>query len=213
MDSYLGKLLLSLLLCLCSCEERTAGGDLKLLCDGSEDIKMLFVFGLGAFKPGDTYTPEAEVIFSENGGFLYIKGNCEYWASEASPDPMVGDRIGTLSEREAADFVADLKYSQWDDLQGEYTGGQVSHGGKVYLRNDDVELSCYGERTESDEAPEKIRTIISNAWQWRRCLWEKGTKPSGALRVTASIVRNPDSVIEHHGEYLFEWPLVGDHKV
>jgi hypothetical protein len=90
------------------------------ICDGSSGLK----FGTWIEMDPSRIAPASSVLYELGSDWLYIDGQCRYWAHVN--DQSAGDwkpaREGVLSEAEAKSVAADFFYSDWPTLSGLWVG-------------------------------------------------------------------------------------------
>jgi len=93
-----------------------------LLCDGEPGITFAGVTQNAGLAHPSTY------VTAENGyRFLIIEGTCRYWVQRRAFDRLV---TGTLDDAALQRIRADLQFSRFGELAGDYLGpggGQPSH--------------------------------------------------------------------------------------
>lgn len=182
-------ILLTLLVASLGCEE-----DLEeaTLCDGSDDIRL-------AYRTlGGNPAPERKLL-SENGyTYLYVDGQCRYWAYPGEGDGTGGSPrsdvvTGTLTAEQESQLKEDLDVVEWQrwDQESFHEDG-LFDGTTATFWMPTAAYYCYGDCQSS-----KRNNIRKSVRRWIGELIEDGEPVEGPVRVAVFKVPNIGSPPSH----------------
>ncbi|AWV88286.1 hypothetical protein [Bradymonas sediminis] len=165
------------------------------LCDGSEDIRLAYrTGGGGMISPGHK-------LMSENGSsFLYVDGQCRYWAFPREDDGVSDNTwsevaTGELSAEQEAELKDELSVVEWQrwDQEG-FQENPANDGGAATFWMPNTTFSCSG-GCGSGERNE----IHQNVRSWMGKLAKRGEPVRSDVRILAEVV--PESVLRQNREH------------
>jgi hypothetical protein len=119
------------------------------ICDGSTDIRLLYMVG------GGGQIEAGSVVMSENGhALLAVDGQCRFGAYR---DRWSEVRAGVLSETDEARLAETLELSKWSSWKGDWGGGGVDGGTATFRFGADAIV--FGGGGPGSEPPFDRRTL------------------------------------------------------
>lgn len=161
------------------------------LCDGSDDIRLAYrTVGGNPFS-------EQRVLFENGYSYLYVDGQCRYWAypgegTGTGEDPLSDVVTGTLTAEQESQIKEDLDVVEWQRWDGEsFHESGLMDGGTAIFWMPSAAYHCYGDCQSS------LRNDIrKNVRRWIGKLIEEGDPVEGAVRVAAIVM--PESVLRQN---------------
>ncbi len=151
----------------------------SVICDGSDALR----FAATQFESGLVLH---DLVWDIGTFYLYIDGQCRYWAFDPESNPPVGNTyLGTLTPDQEVELARAFSYPCLDELAGYYAvpGDDVPSR----LFSDGVNTvhclgSCVGNPPEV--APSDVRALDDALMDvWMPALQEAGTPDTGPMRV------------------------------
>jgi hypothetical protein len=170
--------------------ESAADAAVPLLCDGSDDFRLLINDALSGASLG------LHPFEYPHNGYLVVDGHCHYIALW---NYMLGIRQGDLSDGELSSLENDLALARLASLRS--TRSPCNDSGTLLLATPDANVSARCPEFE----PNETDRVLSNAAHWEVRLAKAGMPLDG--QVTARALRGEPP---NHGEQtaaVAPWPL------
>jgi hypothetical protein len=164
-----------------------------VLCDGSEDVRFLWV-GSGSDGLENNYFFFAE---ARGAGFLAIDGQCRFWQAGGATDPVTS---GTLSAEDAAAFATAIGYERFAEY-APYNDQEGCLGvGLTRIWSPDSRAHCLCACSEDPELEGWGQVINAMLEPGVKALFASGQTLAGPLRL--ALIRYPRIV-----DVPVAWPL------
>lgn len=165
------------------------------ICDGSPDVRLRF--GLQA----STSARDAGREFIYDNYFAVL-GDCTYWILR---DGWSEARTGALSDTDAAQLSAALRYGDWAELAGSYTSADVIFDAGPQLLTDGAStLACAGNCISPNDQVHRIFVAAEASMEhW----YATGHAVNGPMKITGLIYPNAGWPENYHA---VDWPLADD---
>lgn len=171
-----------------------------LICDGSDEPRLLFQFGYGP-----EHYPGIDLIHENGYGFLVVDGQCRAWLKRRPIDPV---RAGVLDSSAADELARTMRVGEWGSLAGSYCTVQVDGAGRkeLHARLGDQELIVDRSCDESDPERGKVAHWALAATSLAIAqLWNGLSEIDGPVRFM--VIRENDPTLTGNFDTTLEWPL------
>jgi hypothetical protein len=133
----------------------------------------------------------ATVMSELNPPFLFVDGNCRYWARGGSggiSDRWYPIREGVLDARTELELARAMHYEQWPQLEGGFGTIVNDHPVAVVFHNRDHSFACADpcrtpKANDGASAFAHVRQVFEAHSSWIERLYSTGTESRGSVRV------------------------------
>ncbi|GEM_PF-2200868 len=158
--------------------ESTGGDSWRRICDGSQVLRMALVLTGGGLL-------ETELFREVGFNYLYVRGDCRYWAlDQVGRPPWQDTRTGVLTLEQEEALSRSLLYDRWPELEGKYPAGGYYDAGFLMAYDGKHAIWCRCDTEITGPAELSDGTFTTNVESWWEELWTQGDPiDGGALRV------------------------------
>ena len=104
--------------CAASCGNEGEPPSKEPLRDGSSTLRLVYNRSI---ELGSVERDGAQVAFANGAKFLFVRGDCHYWAWQSNPLSVTAEtREGDLSMKDQEALMEDVDYPHWNSLAGHY---------------------------------------------------------------------------------------------
>jgi hypothetical protein len=181
------------------CELRASSASSQALCDGSDDIRFLYVRGAS-----DGLLWHTPFTASRDGGFLAIDGQCRFWTANSAHERVTS---GTLSSEDAAFFATRVGYDRFAELPPYDDQVPALGVGLSRIWSPASHASCVAGCAEGSDAEGWFRVVAALEDSRVREPFANGQPVSGPLRLVLVGYRGDASQLRTLDRFPQPWPL------